>query len=178
MKIKSDSLYNRMGKELRDEFFGWYLSENPSYEEMLGWFDQRGLPASNGAVWTLTNKHIATWKIDQAVSAGDEEADALPSDVDAKTRERVKALKFDLVMSDLSAQQKLSLLANEVMEDSNAIKREANATKKEALELMRKKFEAAEARITATRDALKKLNQSGGLTPEARAEIEKAMGLL
>jgi len=111
MKINSNSLYSRMGKELRDEFFGWYLAENPGYEEMLAWFDARGVAASNGSLWTLTTKHISTWKIDQAIAAGDEEADALPSDIDVKTKERVRGLKFDLVMSDLTAQQKLAYLA-------------------------------------------------------------------
>lgn len=111
MKIPSHSLYNRMSAELRDEFFGWYLSANPGYEEMLSWLDARGISASNGSLWTLVNKHIATWKIDQAISAGDDEAAALPANIDGKTKERVRALKFDLVMSDLTAQQKIAYLA-------------------------------------------------------------------
>jgi hypothetical protein len=58
------------------------------------------------------------------------------------------------------------------------IRRQAQDTKAAALDLLQRKFDAAEARLSATRDALARLNQSGGLTPEARAEIEKAMGLL
>jgi BMFP domain-containing protein YqiC len=58
------------------------------------------------------------------------------------------------------------------------IRRQAQQTRQQALDLLREKFEASEARLAAARDAVNRLNQSGGLTPEARAEIEKAMGLL
>jgi|GEM_PF-7060540 len=116
MKINSNSLYSRMGKALRDEFYPWYLAENPSYDEMLAWFEARGVGASNGSVFTLVNRHIATWKIDQAVLASDEEVAALPADVDGRTRERLRAMKFDLVMSDLSAQQKMAYLAYDLKE--------------------------------------------------------------
>ncbi len=58
------------------------------------------------------------------------------------------------------------------------IRRQAQDTRRAALELLQKKFEASEARLAASRDAVARLSQSGGLTPEARAEIEKAMGLL
>ena len=58
------------------------------------------------------------------------------------------------------------------------LKKRAQATKDEQLKLAREKFEAAENRLTAARDAIARLDQSGGITPEARAEIEKAMGLL
>lgn len=58
------------------------------------------------------------------------------------------------------------------------IKRQAQATRDEQLRLARDKFEAAESRLSAAKAAVERLNQSGGLTAEARAEIEKAMGML
>jgi len=58
------------------------------------------------------------------------------------------------------------------------LKQEAEARAGDALTLAREKFEAAERRMNAARDAMQRLNESGGLTPEARAEIEKAMGVL
>ena len=58
------------------------------------------------------------------------------------------------------------------------IKRRAQDTKEEAMRLAREKFEAAEARLAATRSAIEALNKTGALTAEARAEIEKAMGML
>ena len=58
------------------------------------------------------------------------------------------------------------------------IRGQAQETKAAALELLQRKFEAAEARLSAAQAALSRLNQSGGITPEARAEIEKAMKIL
>jgi hypothetical protein len=58
------------------------------------------------------------------------------------------------------------------------LKRRAQDTKDEALRLAREKFEAAEARLTRTAETLKQLNSTGALSAEARAEIEKAMGML
>ena len=55
---------------------------------------------------------------------------------------------------------------------------QAEARAKEKLGLDREKFEATERRMQAARDTVARLNESGGLTPEARAEIEKAMGVL
>jgi hypothetical protein len=58
------------------------------------------------------------------------------------------------------------------------IKAAAESRAGESLALAREKFEAAERRLSAARDAMARLNESGGLTPEARAEIERAMGVL
>ena len=58
------------------------------------------------------------------------------------------------------------------------LKRQRLDQQQDALRLAREKFEAAEARLDAARRAVERLNQAGGLTAEARAEIEKAMGIL
>lgn len=58
------------------------------------------------------------------------------------------------------------------------IKAQAQRRAEDQLSLAREKFEAAENRLQAARDAMKRLDEAGGLTPEARAEIEKAMGIL
>lgn len=58
------------------------------------------------------------------------------------------------------------------------IKERAQDTKAETLRLQREKFEAAESRLKAARDAVARLNECGGISEEARVEIEKAMGLL
>jgi hypothetical protein len=123
MKIKSDSLYSRMGKAFRDAFFPWFMTENPSYRDMAAWFADRGVATSDGAVWTLVNRHIATWKLERALEAGDEEAAALPEGADEVIRERVRALKFDLVLSDLTAQQKLAYLSHDLKERELAEKK-------------------------------------------------------
>jgi len=114
MKIKSNSLYSELGRAgIRDEFFVWYLAENPGYREIAEWMASRGVRASDGALWTLVNRHIAVWKVDKAIEGGEEEGRALPPDVDDRVRERVKALRFDLVLSDLTAQQKLAYLVQD-----------------------------------------------------------------
>jgi len=80
------------------------------------------------------------------------------------------AVKFTLMAMDLASGQRKA--------EELELKARAQATKDAALKLAREKFEAAENRLTAARDAIARLDQSGGITPEARAEIEKAMGLL
>lgn len=116
MKIKSDSLYSRLGQELRDEFFPWYLSDNPSYDDMLAWCSQRAVSASNGSLWTLVNRHLPVWRLGKSIEAADEEAAALPPDADSRTRERVRALRFDLVMRDLTPNQTMAYLSHDLKE--------------------------------------------------------------
>ncbi len=58
------------------------------------------------------------------------------------------------------------------------IKRKALEVKERKLDLDREKFEAAEARLAAATAAISRLKESGGISEEARKEIEKAMGLL
>jgi hypothetical protein len=72
----------------------------------------------------------------------------------------------------------LDLAAAQAKRSDLDLKARAQETKDAALRLAREKFEAAEARLAAARKTLETLNQSGGLTPEARAQIEKAMGML
>jgi hypothetical protein len=58
------------------------------------------------------------------------------------------------------------------------LKRQAESRAGDQLRLQREKFEAAERRIQAAREAVARLNESGGLSAEGRAEIERAMGVL
>ena len=57
------------------------------------------------------------------------------------------------------------------------IKRQRLDQQQDALRLAREKFEAAEAKIAAVRDAVGKARE-GGLTPETLRKIEEAAGLL
>jgi hypothetical protein len=58
------------------------------------------------------------------------------------------------------------------------LKQDAEQRAQAKLDLDREKFETAERRLEATRAAVKQLDQAGGLTPEGRAIIEKAMAIL
>jgi hypothetical protein len=124
-------------------------------------------------------------RVEQAITARDEiGALANTAAADAALIDAYKSLAADLALKgNASDAVKYTVMA---MEIGNAqrkaaeldLKRRAQETKDEQLKLAREKFEAAEARIAATRKTLERLNQSGGLTLEARAEIEKAMGIL
>lgn len=89
------------------------------------------------------------------------------------------ALQFgDAKKASLFTKMAIAIGEKIATREALSIKRRAQVTKEENLRLARAKFESAENRLTAARDAIARLDQSGGITPEARAEIEKAMGLL
>lgn len=117
MKIRPDSLCGRLkSRDALTDFFGWVSAENPPYKEMLAWCKKRGVPTSVGAINNLITFHMGVWKTEQAIKAAEETELALPADTDAMTRERIKALKFDLCMSQLSSQQQMQLLKLQLAE--------------------------------------------------------------
>ena len=59
-----------------------------------------------------------------------------------------------------------------------ALKAKAQQTKDEQLRLAREKFEAAERRLAAVKDAVATAKTKGGLTEETLKKIEEAAGLL
>ena len=62
---------------------------------------------------------------------------------------------------------------------ANALKAAAQQTKDEQLKLAREKFEAAEKRLAAVQEAVKAARATdGGLSEEALAKIEQAVGML
>lgn len=58
------------------------------------------------------------------------------------------------------------------------LKKQRLDQQQDALRLAREKFEAAEAKIAAVRDAVGKARAEGGITPETLKKIEEAAGLL
>mgnify|MGYP003585960881 FL=1 len=124
-------------------------------------------------------------RIEQAVQARDEiGALANTAAADADLVDAYKSLAADLALKGNAADAvKYTVMAMEIGNATRKaaeleLKRRAQETKDETLKLSREKFEAAEQRIAATRKAVERLNQTGGLTEEARREIEKAMGML
>lgn len=126
-------------------------------------------------------------RIEQAVTARDE-VDALAASAgqtDARLIDAYKTMAAEIAMRTGDAatastytRMALDLAAAQAKRADLDLKARAQETKDAALRLAREKFEAAEARLAAARKTLETLNQSGGLTPEARAQIEKAMGML
>ena len=72
----------------------------------------------------------------------------------------------------------LALAAQQTKQIELELKTAAQQTKDQQLDLAREKFEAAESRLNAARAALSRVSDTGGLTAEGRAEIERAMGLI
>lgn len=165
MKIRSDSLYATLGRLGHlDDFFAWYQAECPSYEAMSEWLSERSISTSNGALHNLVTYHLQQWRIARAIDAANAEVLELPADIDDQTRARIKALRLDLAMRDISVDQALTLIRLDQQQDS--------------MRLAREKFEAAEKRLADVRDAIGAARSSGGLTPETLRKIEEAAGLL
>jgi len=123
MKIRPDSLCGRLKSAGQlDEFFSWLDAENPDYKEMMRWLKKQGIPTSVGAVNNLITYHMGVWKTEQSIKAADEMELALPADTDQITRERIKALKFDLCMAQLSSKQQMQLLKLQLSERELDIK--------------------------------------------------------
>jgi len=189
-KPRSDSLYEALARQkLLDDFFVWFYSARPGYTEIAEWLDNVGLPNSAGAIHNLIRVHSLYWKIEQADRRAAATAETLPENTDALIRRQLKQKEFDLAFAELGTKEALAVLrydldkrsaefAATLEQEKLKLKAEAEKRARENLRLAREKFEAAEARLNAARDAMQRLNDSGGLSPEARAEIEKAMGIL
>jgi len=124
-------------------------------------------------------------KVEQAIIARDEIgtlAATVSTDrrlIDAyKSMAAELALRGDAQGAVRITQMAMDIAAGQAKARELELKAKAQETKDEALRLQREKFEALERRHEATRQTLATLNETGALTPEARAEIEKAMGIL
>ena len=117
MKIRPDSLCGRLKSRAKlGEFFDWVAAENPDYKAMMKWFKKRGIKTSVGAVNNLITYHMGVWKTEQSMKAADEMELALPADTDQVTRERIKGLKFDLCMAQLTVPQQMQMLKLQIAE--------------------------------------------------------------
>jgi hypothetical protein len=95
---------------------------------------------------------------------------ALAADVALKSGDTDAALTYTRMSLALAESQRKKMELD--------LKARSQETKDAALRLAREKFEAAEARIKAAAETIKRLGADGGLSAAARAEIEKAMGVL
>jgi len=110
MRARSDSLYARLLREgLLDEFFGFVATSAPGYREMLAWMAEHDIDTSLGALHNLVTYQMGVWRTEQALRASEEAQSELPANADETLRQRIKGLKFDLTMRDLSVQQQLAV---------------------------------------------------------------------
>jgi hypothetical protein len=141
MKIRSDSLYATLGRLGHlDDFFAWYQAECPSYEAMREWLSERHVSSSLAAIHNLITYHLQQWRISKAIAAADAEALSLPENIDDQTRARIKALRLDLAMRDISVDQALALIRLD--------------QDKERTDLAAKKLAMLQAREAKTRDVV------------------------
>ena len=116
-KIKSNSLYSRMLKAgVLDDFFGLVASEAPGYEEMRAWCEEHDIRASNGALHTLITHHMGAWRARKAIEAVREEELYIPADADEQIRERLRGMRLDLALRDLSERTAVALLKLDLQE--------------------------------------------------------------
>ena len=158
MKIRSDSLFAELGRaNLRDDFFAWFAVATPSYAEMVAWLAERGVKSSLAALHNLVTVHYAQWRIQKSIEAADAEALSLPDNVDQVTRDRIRGLRLDLAMRDITVDQALSLIRLDQDREKNEI-----AGRKLAL------LEAREAKLNET-------ISDPSLTPEEQMAKFKAI---
>jgi hypothetical protein len=130
---------------------------------------------------TLEGAH----RIEQSIQARAEiSALASTAAADAALTNAYKAMAADLALKGNAADAvRYTAMAMAIGEAQRKaaetdLKARAQTTRDQALRLAREKFEAAEARMAAVRDAVGKARASGGLTPETLKKIEEAAGLL
>ena len=110
MKPRSDSLFALLTRRAKlDDFFAFVVTDAPSFKQMMEWLEGEGVAASYGAVHNLVTYHMGVWNARQAVAASEENEVDLPADADARLQNRIRALKFDLTMRDLSTAQQLAV---------------------------------------------------------------------
>lgn len=125
-KIRDDSLYARLRKAgLLDAFFAFVAADEPGYKELHAWCKDHNVKTSNGALHTIITHHMAVWRTREAIKAVEEEDLALPADTDSKVRERLRGLRLDLSLRDLSEKTAVTLLKLDFQERELAAKNQS-----------------------------------------------------
>lgn len=162
---------------------------SPWFEVSAWAAEQYGVPPPSRSAlyrWAARmRQQESAHRLEQSITAR-EEIGTLASAVatDAALIDAYKTLAADLALKGNAADAvKFTVMAMELGNGQRKaaeleLKARAQQTKDEALRLAREKFEAAESRLSAARAAVSRLSDAGGLTPEARRQIEEAMGLL
>jgi hypothetical protein len=192
VKARSDAWDAPLTEEQRWRAYDKFVQFRAKWWEVAKWVaEEFGIesPSRSGLYrfWERMKRDEAGWRtrqcIDARAQAGDLAKRAGQTDADLVAAYETLAADAALQFGDADRAMlftKMAVAVGEKMATRQGleIKRRAQETKEETMRLAREKFEAAEARLAAARKTLENLNQSGGLTPEARAEIEKAMGML
>lgn len=161
MKIRSDSLYAQLARlGLLDDIFGFIAADAPGYDALHAWLSERGLRSSNGALHNLITHHMQQWRISKALEVVASEDFVLPENIDEQTRARIKGLRLDLALRDISVDQALALIRLDQDKERN--------------EIASRKLSLLESREAKAREAI----NDSALTPEAREQkLKEIFGL-
>jgi hypothetical protein len=170
----------------------YYMMRRASWTQVAAWIEKelQCNPPSRTALYAFTarmRKAESCHRIEQAVLARQEAGELASKGAqnDADLIEAFKAMAADVAFrtGDVEAATAYTKLALELADSKNKkteldLKAAAQSTKDKQLKLAREKFEAAEKRLNAVRDALTDAKAGGGLTEETLKKIEQAAGLL
>jgi len=191
-KPRSDSWDAPLTEEQRWRAYDKFVQFRAKWWEVAAWAAEEfgiAAPSRSGLYrfWERMKRDEAGWRtrqcIDARARAGDLARRAGQNDAELAEAYQTLAADAALQFGDTDRAMVLTKMAmaigDKIIRSGDLdVKRRAQDTKEEAMRLAREKFEAAEARLAATRSAIEALNKTGALTAEARAEIEKAMGML
>lgn len=191
-KPRTDSTLDYLPPEQAEQLMEWILGRVPYRSIVEAMREKFDVDTSIGAISKYWGKwgseHWKARRQDALQMARDVVADAAanPGQFSAAALEAIEQKVFALALDPESSSTEVKSLAQILMQRGDqdirrgelALKAKAQERAERQLELAREKFEAAERRLSAAREAMERLNEAGGLSPEARAEIEKAMGIL
>lgn len=191
-KPRSDSWDTPLAEAQRWQVYDKFVQYRAKWWEVAAWVEHEfgvKAPSRSGLYrfWERMKKDEAGWRtrqcIDAKARAGELARSASQNDADLVAAYETLAADAALQFGDADRAMmftKMAMVIGEKITSKRALdlKERAQQTKAATLKLAREKWEAAESRLSAARDAVARLDQSGGITPEARVEIERAMGLL
>lgn len=139
---RTDSLAARLKRaEIFDEYFGWWLSQRPSFAERLEWLDLHGCATTAGALSRLhRSSEASVWRMAEAAKAREVMDKNLPKDLDETIRKALKDARFSEVLGEISHEMLMDHL--KVEHDTATLK-----LKEKALRLKTKEVEISQERL-------------------------------
>ena len=162
----------------------------PNFDECMARLDEMGVPRPSRGAWfrfKAAMQKMLREELLYSVAASSESAKDLkemtPADY-ALAADTFTNLAIDASMKGndkaVSIYSGAARHYREMMQQEKKLdlQSRAQATKEDQLRLAREKFEAAERRLAAVKDAVASAKTKGGLTEETLKRIEEAAGLL
>lgn len=192
-KPRSDSWDTPLTEAQRWQAYDKFVQFRAKWWEVSAWVEAEfriKAPSRSGLYrfWERMKKDEAAWRTRQCIEAkaraGELAKHAGQNDAELAAAYQTLAADAALQMHDVDRAMKLTTMAMVIgakisKRKDLEIKERAQTVKEEALCLQREKFEAAESRLQAVRDALAAPKAAdGGLSPETLKKIEEAAGLL